>query len=100
MSKLWKAKRQIEAPTTSPHVYDQTCVKQTESKTKKHGKPLQTLNAVISIMKELKLSQIEATKKLKKELAFLRNVFTKTPPQGSKRAIGIDNHISKQTAQT
>ena len=40
------------------------------------------LDEVTSIMKELKLSQAEATKKLNDELAFLRDVFTKTPPKG------------------
>jgi len=82
MSKLWKTKQQMQSPTASPHAYDQTRVKQTERKTKKDGKPPQTLNEVTSMMKQLKLSQVEATKKLNEELAFLRDVFTKTPPKG------------------
>jgi len=56
MSKLWKTKQQMESFTASPHAYDQTRVKQTEGKTKKDGKPLQTLDEVTSMMKELKLS--------------------------------------------
>jgi len=82
MSKLWKTKQQMESPTASPHAYDQTCVKQTQGKMKKDGKPPQTLDEVTSMMKELQLSQVEATKKLNEELAFLRDVFTKTPPKG------------------
>jgi len=71
------------SPTTSSHVYDQTRAmkQQTESKTKKDGKPPQTLDEVTSMMKKLKLSQVEATKKLNEESAFLRDVFTKTPPK-------------------
>ena len=45
-------------------------------------KSLQMLNKVISMMKEFKLSQAEAMHKLNEELAFLRDMFIKTPCKG------------------
>ena len=85
ISKLWKTKHQMESPTASSHTYNQTCLikQQTEGKMKKDGKPPQMLDEVTSMMKELKLSQAEATKKLNEELVFLRDVFTKTPLKGA-----------------
>ena len=56
MSKLWKAKRQMEAPTTSTYTYNQMHVikQQTEGnndspQAKKDGKPLSMLHRLQSL---------------------------------------------------